>query len=44
MGWALLGLENAGAAGAQIPAEVKTRLALDAYETIEQQWQLGLSR
>ena len=28
MGWALLGLENAGAAGAQIPPEVKTRLAL----------------
>ncbi len=27
MGWALLGLENAGAAGATIPATVKTRLA-----------------
>jgi len=27
MGWALLGLENATAAGAQIPAQVKTRLA-----------------
>jgi len=27
LGWALLGLENAGAAGATIPPEVKTRLA-----------------
>ncbi len=27
MGWAMLGLEVAQAAGAQIPAEVKTRLA-----------------
>jgi hypothetical protein len=27
MGWALLGLENAGAAGAIIPPEVRTRLA-----------------
>ncbi len=27
MGWAMLGLENAGAAGATVPAEVKTRLA-----------------
>ena len=27
MGWAMLGLENAGAAGAMIPPEVKTRLA-----------------
>ena len=30
MGWAMLGLENAQAAGATIPAEVKTRSDDDA--------------